>query len=63
LTSLAPSPIASVVIPSVTFFSLIRVTSSAFYLGDTLQAITTLAVSANSSILSFIFAFFVIDVS
>ena len=46
LTSFAPSPIASVV--SSLFLALTIVTTSAFYLGDTLQAITTLAAYASS---------------
>ena len=45
LTSLAPSPIANVVIFSFFFFSFTIFTISAFYFGETLQAITTFAYS------------------
>ena len=45
LTSFAPSPIAKVVIFSFSFFSFTIFTISAFYLGETLQAITTFAYS------------------
>jgi len=45
-TSFAPSPIERVVDPG--FFPLTIVTISAFYFGETLQAITTLASRARS---------------
>jgi len=55
LTSLAPSPIASVV--QLFFFDLTKFTSSAFYLGETLQAKTTEESSTRfiNSLTSFLF--------
>jgi len=49
-TSLAPSPIASVVLPGCHFQ--IMCTTSAFYLGETRHAITTFIFSASSINLS-----------
>ena len=57
-TSLAPSPMAKVVLDL--YFCLTIWTTSAFYLGETLQHITTVAFSASSKNSYFTVSFLVI---